>query len=565
MKPGNILFDNRGRPLIADFGQARFSHDATVSFGTFFYMAPEQADTSDQRPDLRWDVYALGAIAFECLTGRPPRYTDQLHQELRRVPDLAGRLALYRKHMLESPPPREHHAAPGVRRDLARVIDHCLEVDPAKRFRDAWDIVAALDRCQQRQRARRVRNIVFPIATAAIFMIFLFAYRSTMKEIEEARAALIARTKEDFRAIALLLGKAVGPQIATGRRLINELPVANSPSEPVLGAVVDARNSIGLKEFAKKFAPLIGPAGFNGFSIADTDGKILLSVERSPKEPAKDWTIKTFDEPGVDARSFSFREWFNGVKQQPELSDGRPIVYKPLDHTHISRPYWSRTWEDKQWKRKDFGPAISAPIVYQSRTVGVIAAQLPGETLYHWMKELDMRGGFAVLLSEGCVLQSHPALGRQQQDQTSKGALLMENPDRNGHAPGEYNASCPYCSLTTPGHRPSGADSSDYRDPLNGQPYVVNYSPLRIHAGDGLDEMRNWYVVVQQERDMLFGEFEDIPTIAAPVVGPCTGNRLGVHCVTLVSLGQVVDGERPAGPTHERVPRGAWHFVARSR
>ena len=145
LKPANILFDARGRPLIADFGQARFSHDATVSLGTFFYMAPEQADVSDQRPDLRWDVYSLGAIIFECLTGRPPRYTPDLHRELSRLPDLAGRLGLYRKHMLASVPSREHHAIAGLSYDLARVIDRCLEVDPAKRYRDAGDVFAAIE------------------------------------------------------------------------------------------------------------------------------------------------------------------------------------------------------------------------------------------------------------------------------------------------------------------------------------------------------------------------------------------------------------------------------------
>ncbi|MBW8885842.1 MAG: serine/threonine protein kinase, partial [Planctomycetia bacterium] len=60
LKPANILIDQDGKPRLADFGQSRLSHEQKPALGTLFYMAPEQADLQAV-PDVRWDVYALGA------------------------------------------------------------------------------------------------------------------------------------------------------------------------------------------------------------------------------------------------------------------------------------------------------------------------------------------------------------------------------------------------------------------------------------------------------------------------------------------------------------------------
>ncbi len=62
LKPGNVLRDARGRALLADFGQAQLAGNLAPALGTFFFMAPEQADLAATIPDTRWDVYALGAL-----------------------------------------------------------------------------------------------------------------------------------------------------------------------------------------------------------------------------------------------------------------------------------------------------------------------------------------------------------------------------------------------------------------------------------------------------------------------------------------------------------------------
>src|SRR5439155_11562166 len=123
LKPGNVLLKARKRALIADFGQAHLSSDQSPALGTFFYMAPEQADLSKQIPDTRWDVYGLGAIVYAMLTGQPPREDPRLREELARTEELSHRLLRYREWVRAAPKPQGHRRVPGMDRRLAEVID----------------------------------------------------------------------------------------------------------------------------------------------------------------------------------------------------------------------------------------------------------------------------------------------------------------------------------------------------------------------------------------------------------------------------------------------------------
>ena len=134
LKPGNILFDQYADPYLADFGIVKLTQQ-TATFtggaviGTPAYMSPEQA-RGDANLDARSDIYALGAILFEILTGHQPYEAD--------TP-----MGVAVKHIVE-PVPRILDVNPNLPPDCATVINKAMAKDRVDRFQRAGDLVETL-------------------------------------------------------------------------------------------------------------------------------------------------------------------------------------------------------------------------------------------------------------------------------------------------------------------------------------------------------------------------------------------------------------------------------------
>lgn len=263
IKPANVLLDDEGRVRIADFGQSRITSESSGALGTLYYMAPEQALTLRQNerlcPDVRWDLFGLGATLHAVLAGRAP-HEARLRPALDDADGLEKRLELYRDGIRAAEPP-----APPADPDLAAIVRRCLEPWPEKRYANVDAVMADLV-------ARREGRPVSPLAASAPYRLRKFVgrnaaavalggllavalglgsatvlrqYGALQAELANAYAlrARMAADKGDDAAAAVLFARAntLSPTAAARRSALAYLGALERP--PVvwdLGAPVDA-------------------------------------------------------------------------------------------------------------------------------------------------------------------------------------------------------------------------------------------------------------------------------------------------------------------------------------
>src|SRR2546421_3764646 len=149
IKPGNILLDAKGEPHLTDFGLARLvESESSVTqtldvLGTPSYMAPEQAAGNNAAVSSATDVYGLGAVLYQLLTGQPPFAGGTTYETIKLLLDTEPR------------PPRLVN--PKIDRDLSTICLKCLEKDPKRRYASSLALAEDLERWLKHEpiRARR--------------------------------------------------------------------------------------------------------------------------------------------------------------------------------------------------------------------------------------------------------------------------------------------------------------------------------------------------------------------------------------------------------------------------
>src|SRR6478735_2990201 len=137
IKPGNILLDQKGESHLTDFGLARLVEtESTMTrtlevLGTPSYMAPEQATGNNSAVSSATDVYGLGAVFYQLLTGQPPFAGGATYETI--------------KLLLDTEPKQPRLLNPKIDRDLSTICLKCLEKDPKRRYSSALALAEDLE------------------------------------------------------------------------------------------------------------------------------------------------------------------------------------------------------------------------------------------------------------------------------------------------------------------------------------------------------------------------------------------------------------------------------------
>lgn len=196
LKPGNVMVGRDGEPYLVDFGlgmrsaQCDRSTTLPLILGTPRYMSPEQARGASQQVDSRADVYSLGVILFEMLTGQRPHAGT--------TPDLL-------KQLQTQEVPRPRRLNPGISRDLEQVCLKCLQRTPSDRYGSAAQLADDLEQCLAgrpvvarpisfvRRIGRRLRR--HPVVTATVVLLLVAVELSafSIHRAESARSRLAVK------------------------------------------------------------------------------------------------------------------------------------------------------------------------------------------------------------------------------------------------------------------------------------------------------------------------------------------------------------------------------------
>ena len=327
IKPQNILIDKEGTVKVADFGIARMANAQTVNqtdesvMGSVYYFSPEQARGA--AVDARSDIYSVGVVFYEMLTGKVPFTGD--------TP-----VAIAMQHLQTAPiPPAEVN--PSVSSALDFVVLHAMEKKPRRRYQTAEEmlrdvrlamehpdtILAARAEAERREKAERERERkdksvrrrvrVMRAALVTVFSLLLVGaiigtgYFAVQRVVDEKSSlvevpALIGRMKED--AITLLISAGLEPAVTYDEYpLVKENLVADQSVAP--GQKVEKGSfvtiTVSRSVYETNIPTVTGVPLSEAQDILTNAGLVVSEIETQPSEAANMIVIQQLPDAGTNA------------------------------------------------------------------------------------------------------------------------------------------------------------------------------------------------------------------------------------------------------------------------
>ncbi len=400
LKPGNVLLDDDGKPRLADFGQARLRTEKAPSLGTLFFMAPEQADL-DAVPNAKWDVYALGAMLYCMIVGKPPYQSESLTEKIESSVDVESRLAQYKKSLKSAPLPTEHRKIAGVDRMLADIIDRAIEPNPNRRFDSVQSVMFAM-RQRELAKARRplmILGILGPLLLLTVMSLFSwFAYRQAYTDTQ---TAINAKAQESNRFAAQLAAKSASSKIEEYFRAVKQL----ASDENFIEDLYQATQNAELNELARQ---LDDPNTNNDPQFEELRLDYRSNESRSKLQKYLQWRIdkakdgsypdcaswfvndlrgmqiasvfQTEPDKITTGRNYAYRTYFTGFDRDQKSVDGDGTIYEvqPLDvdRNIIDRPHLSAVFLSKgtsTWKVAFSVPVRKVDADGNAELIGIVA------------------------------------------------------------------------------------------------------------------------------------------------------------------------------------------------
>lgn len=466
LKTGNILLDEERRPLVVDFGLALEMEPRTrvtatgAILGTLPYMAPEQTTGDSRLVTLHVDVYSLGAILYELLTGQPPFMGATLLDTLRKVREEDPRN------------PRLLNAA--VDRDLATICLTCLEKRPSRRYENAGKLIEDLEawlegrpisrrpigRTERTLRwIRRKPGAAALAAMSALLLLVLGAWVQQQRGIAEGRRRERLETNISFaRQIAGRIQQRLGKwgrmveEVAEHSDVIADLSVWNRSDRNVPDVEILRREEV---KRLQRFLEGRSHEDLENWQFMDDRGTMIA---RTPT-------------PEIPERDYSGRDYYQGALRHATRGIGI--------RAHVSTAYYS-------FINRCYKVDVSCPILdADGGFVGVVAISVP--TSRDWgLPDLGDERRKAVLIARSdpspprvkplpdYIILLHPLLGDGVEPPG-----FAENP-----FPVPYDRDCGAELLAFDRSRGDASTSDRYLDPLGvanpeyAGPWLAAFAPV---------------------------------------------------------------------------------------